>query len=477
MAEPGVRRAREQPDAPAGSRSAVLAARVDRVLDASLVVLATWTVVYHLSLLLGIGSNVALAVEAALLTALLVAGSRRAHLAVPSPATTTEAPGPGPGWSRIAVRLAIGAGLAAALAMALDLPWALVCVCWLVAAGAGLLAAVVSPPETEPPAAATPLLPHVTWPDRLEVPVVLALTAGLAVLSTLVLRANPDDLYYVNLSQWVAEHGTFPVRDTIFGDLVYPMSNWPPLASYDGLTGAVAHLLRVPAGDIVYVVVPPVTTALAVLALWRLLRAWRVQPVVVALGFAVLFLLVDGTSSYGPPGNLFLTRLWQGKVILLCLVVPLLLVHALAYVRQPSRSRAGWLAVGGVAAVACSTTAIFLVPIVALAGMAPLVLTRERRDVRAAAVGFAALAAYPLLGGVATLALGGRSADDFGERRGYRFDPSWFGHAVFLTDLLAFVGVTAVLVGSLLLPLRTARITTAVLVLITGSRSSRASHG
>ena len=346
MAEPGVRRAREQPDAPAGSRSAVLAARVDRVLDASLVVLATWTVVYHLSLLLGIGSNVALAVEAALLTALLVAGSRRAHLALPSPATTVEAPGLGPGWSRIAVRLAAGAGLAAALAMALDLPWALVCVCWLVAAGAGLVAAVVSPPETEPPeaeppAAATPLLPHVTWPDRLEVPVVLALTAGLAVLSTLVLRANPDDLYYVNLSQWVAEHGTFPVRDTIFGDLVYPMSNWPPLASYDGLTGAVAHLLRVPAGDIVYVVVPPVTTALAVLALWRLLRAWRVQPVVVALGFAVLFLLVDGTSSYGPPGNLFLTRLWQGKVILLCLVVPLLLVHALAYVRQPSRTRAG----------------------------------------------------------------------------------------------------------------------------------------
>jgi hypothetical protein len=471
MAEPGVRRAREEPDVPADVGPTVLSARVDRLLDTSLVLLASWTLVYHLSLLLDLTSDVALAVEAGLLVVLLVAASRRAHPMEPSPTLEMASPsetGLGPRRSFLAVRVTVVAGLVAALAMALGAPWLLVWPCWLLAAGAGLVAGVTSPTDRDPPGAGSPPGPHVTWPDRAEGTVVLALTAGLAVLSTLVLRPNPDDLYYVNLSQWVAEHGTFPVRDTIFGDLVFPMSNWPPLASYDGLTGAVAHLLGVRAGDVVYVVVPPVATALAVLASWRLLRAWRVRPVVVALGFAMLFLLVDGTSSYGPPGNLFLTRLWQGKVILLCVVVPLLLVHALAYVRRPSRGRAGWLATGGVAAVACSTTAIFLVPVVALAGMAPLVLTRGRRDVRAAVVGFAALAAYPLVGGVATLALGGRSADDFGERRGYRFDPSWFGHAVFLTDLLAFVGVAAVLVGSLLLPLRAARTTTALLVLAAG---------
>ena len=46
-------------------------------------------------------------------------------------------------------------------------------------------------------------------------------------------------------------------------------------------------------------------TALAVLAQWRLLRAWRVPRVTVALLAGIAFLLVDGTSSYGPPGNLF----------------------------------------------------------------------------------------------------------------------------------------------------------------------------
>ena len=66
---------------------------------------------------------------------------------------------------------------------------------------------------------------------------------------------------------------------------------------------------------------------LAVLALWRLLRTWRVPHVSVALGSGPDVPAGDGTVSYETPGNLFRTRLWQGKVILQC--VP--------------RGRAGWL--------------------------------------------------------------------------------------------------------------------------------------
>ena len=40
----------------------------------------------------------------------------------------------------------------------------------------------------------------------------------------------------MNLSQWVAVTGAFPVRGTLLSDLVYPMANWPPVASYDALT-------------------------------------------------------------------------------------------------------------------------------------------------------------------------------------------------------------------------------------------------
>jgi hypothetical protein len=426
-----------------------MAARTDRLLDAVIVLLATWTVVYHVSLLLGLPSNVALVIEVLLLALSLVAVRRSATPPV-------EEGRPGPSRDRRATVVLVVAASVAAVAMALDLPWLVVWVSWLVAGLAGVLAvrrAGLSAPGTRDDS-----------PGRGETSFAVACAVGLATFATVTLRPNPDDLYYVNLAQWVAEHGDFPVRDTIFADLVYPMSNWPPLASYDGLVGALAHLLGLRAGDVEYVVVPPIMTALAVLALWRLLRAWRVRHVALALGFGLLFLLVDGTSSYGPPGNLFLTRLWQGKVILLCLVVPTLLTYALRYVERPSRRGAIRLVTGGAAAVACSTTAIFLVPLLALAGSAPL----ARRAPRQALVGFATMAAYPLAAGVTTLVLGGRSADDFAERRQYRFDPDWFGHAVFLTDLLALVAVLAVLLGCLLVPHPAARLTSALLVTATG---------
>jgi hypothetical protein len=228
--------------------------------------------------------------------------------------------------------------------------------------------------------------------------------------------------------------------------------------------GTLARLTGSSAAGVDYMVVPPVATFLSVLALWRLLRAWRVRYVAVALCAALLFLLQDGTSSYGPPGNLFLTRIWQGKVILLCLMVPLLLVYALRYVERPTRAGAVRLFLGGIAAVALSTTAIFLTPLVAAAGAAPLL----RRSRGWALTGFVAMAAYPLAAGAATLALGGRSADDFGIRKLYRFDAEWIGHEIFLTGLLALVAVFAVLVGSLLVPHPAARVTTGLLAGMTG---------
>lgn len=152
-------------------------------------------------------------------------------------------------------------------------------------------------------------------------------------------------------------------------------------------------------------------------------------------------------------------------MILLCLLVPTLLTYALRYVERPSRRRAAWLLVGGSAAVACSTTSVFLVPLLAAAGAAPLLLRGGRGP---ALAGFAAMSACPLAAGAVTLAVGGRSADDFGERRQYRFDPAWFGHEVFLAGVLALVAVLAVLVGCLLVPRADARVTTALLALAVG---------
>ncbi len=446
--------------------------------------MATWTVVYHICLVARLGVGWALLMEALALAAcgFWLVRRRRTSLAPPghpdvgrliwSSRTADVRLSPDrrlrlARLDRTLVILTVALAAAAAVAMAVNAPWVLVAAAWLLAAGTGTSWALLSlwVPSGDPglglqssgePGGSAPAV------ERRSAIVALVWAAGLAVMSLCLLRSNPDDVYYVNLSQWVTDHGTFPLRDTIFANLVYPMSSWPPMASYDALMGTVARLAHVRAAAVVYIVAPPIVTLLSVLAMWRLLRAWQVKSVSIALSSALVFLLLDGASPHAP-GTLFVSRLWQAKVVFLCLMVPVLLMYAVRYVERPDRERAGWLFVGGVAAVGVSTSAMFLVPVIAAAGAAPLVLRSTRRAV----AGFAAMAAYPLAASVVTKAVGGRSADDFNQKL-TRFDPDWFGHEVFHDGVTALIAVSAVLLGVLLVPHPLARITTGLLAMCVG---------
>jgi hypothetical protein len=441
------------------------AAWCDSLLDAAVVLLATWTVVYHLCLVTHLGTTWAMVLELAALVGTVLGLRRLAPPGAgptPAPPLMPSADGVGSRGraSTALVAVAVVAAIVAAVATARNASFALVWAPWLTSALASTgwaairlgAASTASPVPTRPPV------------GRVETWVAPAWAVGLGLFSWWVLDPNTDDLFYLNLSQAVADDGRFPLRDTLFSRLDLPMANWPPVASYDALVGVVARVLGVHAAGVAYLGVLPVATALSVLALWRLLRAWRVRGVACALSIALVFLLFDGGVSYATPGNLFLTRLWQGKIILLCVLVPVLLVYALRYVESPTRGRLVRLALGSAAAVGLSTTAIFLLPVIAVGGTAPLWGRAPRR----ALVGLAALAAYPLGAGVVSLVVGGRSADDFGERLLYRFDAAWIGHQIFLDGAMALLGVLAVLLGAILVPHPAGRLTTAVLALATG---------
>ena len=452
-------------DSSRGAQPSLPVAIVERTLDGTVVGLSLWTVIYHLCLVLrwDVGASLLLML---LSTAGLLMWSWARRGSQPEAALRPAAePPPHQGWPSARGSLVLPTVVVAAvagLAFALQLPWAVVAVAWLAAAGLGTLAAWRSTANGRDPVPSALDRPDAARRERTSLLVALGCGLVVAAISVTMLRSNPDDVYYVNLSQWVAEHGSFPLRDTIYGDLVYPMTSWPPMASYDALVGAVAHLLNVRAATVVYEVVPPLVAVLSVLALWRLLREWRVPAVGLALSVAVFFLLLDGGGPYSP-GNVFVTRLWQGKVIYLGLVVPLLLVYASRHVARPSRSTLVRLTLGGIASVGLTTSAMFLTPVLAAAAMAPLARTR-RRD---ALMGFAAMAAYPFGAAVVTRMVHGRSADDF-LRKTYRFDPSWFGTQVFHQGLVAFLAVAAVLVAAVLLPSAPARLTVGLLAVVIG---------
>ena len=237
----------------------------------------------------------------------------------------------------------------------------------------------------------------------------LALTAATGLLALIVVRGDLDDASYVIRTTWVAEHGAPAFRDMIFSNGVWPAitgQEWY-IASIETLLGGLARVTGAVPGDVVYQYTVVIATGAAVWASWLLLRAWGARRPLLSLLVTLLFLVMGGfaTKSFG---NFFLARIWQGKVMLVAIVIPYLyaVLAALSSVRWRGgrRARAAGagilLGVGG-AAIALSSSAVFVVPLAAAAGLLPLLARRGRRI--DAVLFLAAATVGPFIAGVVTL--------------------------------------------------------------------------
>ena len=354
-----------------------------------------------------------------------------------------------------ATAAAVAAALAAAGAIAFSgWPWPALWTAWLAAAAAVVLAS------------SRTLLP-VPRDPRLGAPVALAWAAALATLSLFLVRPNVDDAYYLRQATWIAEHGRFPLRDTLHSHDALPAVFSPPLPSYEPLLGAVAGVAGVSAPGLAFLFAGPAVCALAVLALWRLLRTWEVRLTGPALTVAVVFLLTDVLPADDPEavvghlaGDFFVSRAWQGKVILAAVLMPLLISLLHEHAARPRARTLGLLAAAGAAAVGLSTTASFLVPVVAVAYLAPAALRAPLHT----AAGAGAASAYPIAAMAAALLSDARQPAHWVPRhvtsRGLVLPAVGVG-------VLGFLAMSAALAGPLLLAPRSARRGTAAAALLT----------
>jgi Family of unknown function (DUF6077) len=410
----------------------------DSFLDFVVVAFAAWTAIYHLFLVTGIGAVAAAVVfVVALVPAPWVAFRWRDDPA--DPPTLDHEPGLPDRRLGIALLVFAGASLGVAALFAFsELAWALMWALFMAAALASLLLALgrltgrlrLSFGEA-----------HEEGPGGPELLVVFVWAIALAILSLFLVRAAADDAYYARLSSWIAAHGSFPTRDVIFSDNVFPAVIYPPVSSFEALVGTVGHITSVAIPNVLYLGLTPVASALSVFAMWRLLRRWSTPMAWLALSVALVFLLYDAQSRR-TFGNLFIGRIWEGKVALVVILVPLLFVFMTDYLERPSRRRLSFLAAGGAAGVGLTSTAIFLVPVIAAGGFAPFALRAPRR----ALLGFAALSAYPL-GALAVRALvgGRRAAEDVLQN----VVAGNLIHYVLGVETLALVAVAALLFGPL----------------------------
>jgi hypothetical protein len=430
-----------------------IARACDGFLDFVVLAFAAWTVVYHVCLVLE-----ADAMWAAIAWAIaLVPCGLLAARSDPEPGSNDRTDAP----RRRDLNFTALAGVQVAAALGSAALFAYTAAGWWTILGLWLLAAAAAVALTSLPGVGAP---ETTQPlarkgqHWLGTAVALAWAAGLGVLSLFIVRSAFDDTYYVRLAAWVAEHGEFPLRDTIFSDQVFPAIIYPPLSSFEAFVGTVAGIIGVSGAGLFYLVVAPVASALGVLALWRLYRGWQVPMVGIALSVALVFLLMDA-PSHRALGDTILSRIWHGKVVLLAVLVPLLLVFLQEYRERPTRRWLVLLAAAGAAGVGLTSTAVFVVPVVAFAALAPAAIRAPRQ----AAAAFVATTVYPLGAGLVAAAVGQRTASgDFYVR------PDHLAEFVLSEGMLAFVAVGAMLIGPVLIPERVPGQITALTALLVG---------
>ena len=423
-------------------RSRVAGVRAaDGVLDFAVLAFGAWTLIYGACLLAHFSTTSAAIAEAVAVVPCLwfVVRAPAAHAAPPVGAIA---------GSRLRVVNAVAGVAAAAIAAFAATTWAPVWILWLVAAGAALVCAGRGAQRMRASGGSGAVTAAV-W------------AAGLAVMSLLLVDPNADDTHYVHQATWIAERGRFPVRDTLFSDERFQALFAPPWDSLEALAGAVARAAGTSAPGLVYLGVTPLATVLAVLALWRLLRVWEVPMPALALSTALIFLLVAACDERRTVGEFFVTRLWQGKAVFVAVLVPLLFALLCSYAEQPARRTLVLLFAAGVAAVGLTTSAIFVVPVIACGCLAPLAFRAPRR----AAAAFLAVAGYPAFAGVVSLAIGARNPDI--NRDGEMVSGALARESI-AAGAVALVIVAAALVGPALLRRRSAGQMSAGVVLVVG---------
>lgn len=442
------------------------------VVTVALISFAAWTLCYQVALAAGISSGPTLVAATALSVLALVVLFRGPHRSGADLAVESLLPGRRAAIGAVGVTaVATGLALTGLRAPALALGGLAAAIALLALARGpenGSAALSEQGPQADAPVSSTLTGGEDATPSRLLWPIGWVAAVASAYGAMRIARTDGDDAYFVNLSSWIADRGSFPLNDTMISQDVLPPNgaHSPPTHSVEALIGAVARLTHLEAGSITYLAITPALTFLGVIALTWAVQESRIPAAPAALFASVGFLWTTGGTGYSF-GSFFAVRLWQGKAMLLSLAIPLLFILGSRLLRT-----GGWrnhLLFGSavVAAVGFSNTSAFLVPLL-LGAMfvAGLVLRRP-----AGAVRVLLWAAYPVASGVVSFLMAPASpADAELAAQGFPTVSAAPGNPLMTVpgnDGILVVTIVAIGIGALGLGNRTIRTMTAASILVT----------
>lgn len=372
---------------------------LDGATDGAVVAFALWTVVYQVALVGQLDLRLAgwpvVAASAVLVVALGLREASRTPAPPPDAGQAPAAVPTPPAGSGLGLRLRVGVAVGAAVLGVAVAARETLGVLPVVLLAMVLVVAVSMPVRLRREAPGWEVQARIRPAEHATA---LLASLGLGVVSLFLLKPDADDVFYVNRSAWVAQHGIPSLRDTMFGPETYAQSfgGGLPTPSVEALHGVAAALFGVEAGTVAYLVWTPVVSVVFGWATWRLVRAWAPRRAGLVLVVALLFVLASGASIVG---SYSLGRMWQGKVTAYAVLLPLVWVHLSALAataRRGGRDRLLVLLACGIAFVGLTTSSALLAPVVAGGGLLAALALRSRP----LALGVAAFVCGPLVNGL-----------------------------------------------------------------------------
>lgn len=370
----------------------------DSALDVALVAFALWTVIFHVALALDWRRDFTALVWLAILTLTvevwLLFRSRRSRQGSRPGAdhrtTNRRSPRAPAGLVGGAVGLSAATAVYAAVVEPTGAAWWPVWVGVVATTAVGVVVALRFRPRLGVGTREEPR--EARWPTL----TVVTLAFLMAALSVMTLRPEGDDVYVMNQALYVEAHDEpFPERDTIFADQVFrdTRPHDLPASAIEPLIGIAGRWLPFSTPTVAYLLLAPAISFLGVFAVWRLARTLRTSWPALATAGTLAFLFLDGAENPSF-GNMSLTRSWQGKAIVVFLLLPLVWHYALAWARDGDRRAMIGLMAALVAGVGLSTTGLAVVPAAAALGLvAGVVVSRRPARLWTASTAFV----YPLL--------------------------------------------------------------------------------
>ena len=190
--------------------------------------------------------------------------------------------------------------------------------------------------------------------------------SGICLVLTLIAhRSDPDDAFYVNLAVAAVD---FPRAALLRSDTLHGIAGLPlhlpvyRVHSYELWNGALSYLTGIPAIYCFHWISAAIAAVFVPLAHARLFRLLTPDRWLWAVGVLIIVLVATG-ETHRWYGNFALVRVWQGKSIFLFVFLPLVYAYAIRFALQPSWRSGILLAAAQIAAIGCSSSALWAAPV------------------------------------------------------------------------------------------------------------------